>query len=121
MDLYKVVSGVAYVITRGACETMIDTLLPVRHGTDHWGAFQAQGAFQTLRCVVPRTVGLRTDFKSAIGYVDRSSVRGQVAGVIARRRLFPLHQLLSLRRARIERQMSQFSLVDQPPPSALVD
>ena len=118
MDPHKLTCAAAYVVSRGACQTMIDALLPIRDGADHWGAFHDSGAFETLRCVVPRAAGTRTDFKSTIEYLDRSSLSGRLTGLVARRRLFPLHQLLSARRTRLEAAMSAYSVVDQPSPLA---
>lgn len=118
MNPHRLNCASAYIITREACETMLHELEPVWTGTDAWGEFHDKGAFERIRCVASRPVGMRTDFKSTVDYIDTSSIAGRLLTVVARRRVFPFHQLLSLRRARHERRMSAFEIVDEPSPMA---
>jgi glycosyl transferase, family 25 len=119
MDPHKMLSACAYVITREACETMLRTVLPVRTGADAWGEFHDRGGFQTMRCVVPTAVSLQHNFKSTLDYIDPSSAAGRLASFIAHKRIFPVYQVLGLRRARREQSMSRYTVTELP--STLVD
>lgn len=111
-----VTAGNGYVITRRACEGMLERAVPVRAGPDNWDFFRKIGALETVRCVYPRPFGARADFKSAVDYLgaDESLVQ-RVMTNVANRRIFPLHQLATLRRRRAERRFSQFAVVSDPP------
>ncbi len=67
---------------------------------------------------VPRVVGMETDFKSTVDYVDPSGGKGRILTFVAHTRMFPFYQLLGWRRARTENRMSAFTLVDEPSPFA---
>lgn len=118
MDARTLLSAVAYIVTRDACRSMIEAVLPIRTGADVWGEFHEWGGFERIRCVVPRAVSMRTDFKSTLDYVTADSISGQVTSYVARHRIFPMYQLLAWRRAHLERRMTRFTLVAQASPLA---
>lgn len=117
VDLEPLNAATAYVITREACLSMIDFVLPVRTGPDSWAAFVEGGAIDRVRCVHPRPFGAQTDFKSTVDYLGGStSAKQRVMGAVARHRIFPLFQIAAWRRAQIERNLSQFSVVSDRSP-----
>lgn len=116
-DLEQLNATTAYVITREACLSMIDFVIPVRTGPDSWEVFVEAGALDRVRCVRPRPFGARTDFKSTIDYLGGSeSTKQRAMTVVSRYRIFPLFQLAAWRRARIERRLSHFSVISERPP-----
>lgn len=108
-------SAAAYVITREACDAMVRARLPIRGGTDNWLDFMTAGAFDRLWVMVPRLVGVRTDFKSTVEYLRPGSASAVLSQLVARHRVFPLYHLFAWRRRRIERRASAFTIVDRPP------
>jgi glycosyl transferase, family 25 len=118
IDVRQPASGVAYLITREACDALVELLVPVRAAVDSWGLFHEAGAVERLRCVVPRPVGLRTDFKSTIDYLRTASLRARASTAISQRRIFPLHQLVALKRKRLERSMTRVRIVPERSPLA---
>jgi hypothetical protein len=111
------VAATAYVITSVACERFLDFMLPIRVGPDSWGHFFEHGVVERVRCVAPRAVDARADFKSTIDYLgDSASLRQRLVTAVARRRIWPLYQLLAKRRARSAARMSDFTVVSDPPP-----
>jgi glycosyl transferase family 25 len=82
----------AYVISRAACEDMAAS---DHHQPDNWGDFISRGLLERVRCVVPRPVTYRTDFKSTVDYST---------GWLAR---LP-SQLRTLGRWALEQRMSRF-------------
>jgi glycosyl transferase family 25 len=118
IDIRQPITTAAYLITREACDPLIDVIVPVRAAADSWGLFRDGGAVERLRCVVPRPTGVRTDFKSTIDYISATSLRARAATAVAQRRVFPLYQLLALKRRRLERSMSRISIVPERSPLA---
>jgi glycosyl transferase family 25 len=118
IDVRQPITTAAYLITRQACAQLVDILVPVRAAADDWGRFHDEGAVDRLRCVVPRPAGVRTDFKSTIDYISASSLRARVTTAISRRHVFPFHQLLALKRKRLERSMTRVSIVPERSPLA---
>lgn len=108
----------AYLVTAQACRRLIDAVMPIRSCTDTWSAFYEWGAFASLRCVVPRVVGTRTDFKSTVNYHGEGSRRARLSSFVAHRQVFPIHQLFGLVRADRERRRSRFKLTSEPSPLA---
>jgi glycosyl transferase family 25 len=92
IDPTALIASGAYVISRAACAAMVDS---DHNQPDNWGEFVASGLLERVRCVVPRPVSYRTDFKSTVDYGT---------GRIGR---LP-KQLRTLGRWAIERRMSRF-------------
>ena len=75
-------SVAAYVITREACERMINFALPIHTWPDAFNEFARDDVYERVRCVFPRPVVVETDFKSTVGYAD-----GLLATVVPKRRV----------------------------------
>ena len=110
-DPGRVSSAGAYVVTRAAAIALRDLILPVRAGPDSWGFFCEHGALDSLRCVVPRPVRVRNDFKSSLDYLPSGALRQRLSAVIAERRVFPFYELLAAKRRLRERGMSRFRVI----------
>jgi glycosyl transferase family 25 len=121
VDVHQPITTAAYLITREACEQLVDLVVPVRAGADSWGFFHDHGAVHRLRCVVPRPAGVRTEFKSTIDYVSATSPRVRLTTAVSRHRIFPLYQLLALKRRRLEQRMTEVRIVSEPSPMATRD
>lgn len=118
IDMRPLNSAMGYVVTRSACLRMIDLTLPIKAGADAWFSHYDRGGLDRVRCVFPRPFSSRTDFKSTIDYLGPNSRILRLTTAISARRVFPLHQMLGLRRAMIARKASRFSVVQQPSPYA---
>jgi glycosyl transferase family 25 len=116
LDLAPLNSTMGYVITRSACRRMADLVLPIKVGPDSWAYFHEQGALERVRCVYPRPIRARTDFKSTMDYSGGVAGGAKVTAAISERRVFPLAQILAVRRAMTARKMSRFSVVPEPSP-----
>jgi glycosyl transferase family 25 len=79
VDLRRVGSAGAYVITAEACERMLELLKPVRVAADNWGFYYQHGGFDRLRCVYPRPVSKASSFRSTIGYYAPGGWRSHVS------------------------------------------
>jgi glycosyl transferase family 25 len=118
LDVSQPITTAAYLITREACEPLVDLVVPVRAAADSWGYFHEHGAVDRLRCVVPRPAGVRTEFKSTIDYVSATSPRVRLTTAVARHRIFPLYQLLAMNRRRVEKRMTGVRIVPERSPLA---
>lgn len=114
LDVDRVVSGAAYVITRQACERMDKCVLPVRAKCDHWGHHYREGALDRVRCVVPPAVHKSPSFVSTVGYNSEESLKARLLGMIARYDLGFLRRIVVYRRDRILRQYARAEMVDEP-------
>ena len=56
IDARQLANTGAYVITRQACERMIEHLLPIRVPADGWQFYYEEGLLDRVRCVLPRPV-----------------------------------------------------------------
>jgi glycosyl transferase, family 25 len=118
LDVHPLVTTAAYVISAGACRGMAEHVVPVRAGPDSWSFHYESGAIERLRCILPRPVSVRHDFKSAIDYMPPDSRAQRFTRLVESHRLFPLYQMLSWKRSLTERKMSRVALVDRPSPLA---
>jgi glycosyl transferase family 25 len=114
IDVDRVVSGAAYVITRKACERMDKSVLPVQAKCDHWSHHYREGALDRVRCVVPPAVYKSPSFASTVGYNSEESLKARLLGMIARYDLGFLQQMVIYRRHRILRQYARAAVVDEP-------
>lgn len=115
IDVGNVLSGGAYIITREACERMIEHNLPIRWVADSWGQFYTEGTLDRVRCVVPESVRKNHNFASTMGsYLLGAGPLGRLVAAAMRYRLPVLHQLMALRRKRIYRQVRLSEFTDGP-------
>lgn len=118
IDVRQPISAVGYLISVEACRRLAEVILPVRAEADSWGHFHELGAIDSIRCVIPRPVSVRNDFKSTNDRAVPHSLRSRATGLVARHRVFPLAQLLTLNRWRIGREMTRITLVQERSPLA---
>ena len=115
LDVRQPGSSAAYVITREACERMVETVLPVRASPDDWWFFYRQGALDRVRCVVPMPVRKSPDFGSTIGqYGLGNGIKGRMLAPLVRHNVPAVQQLIAMRRQRIHRSFTRSELVDHP-------
>ncbi|HUR85628.1 MAG TPA: glycosyltransferase family 25 protein [Solirubrobacteraceae bacterium] len=117
MDVAPLTAATAYVITREACLSMSEFVIPVRAGPDSWGFFVEHGGLDRVRCVHPRPCRPRTDFKSTVDYLGASAAPLQrIMSFVSEHRIFPLFQLAAWRRARSDRRMTRLTVVSRRSP-----
>jgi Glycosyltransferase family 25 (LPS biosynthesis protein) len=115
LDVRQAVGGVAYLITRKACERMTERMPPVQVEADSWGFHYQQGLLDRVRCVVPRPVSTSPEFASMIGpYSLGNGLKARLLMPLARRKIPLFHQAVVYRRQRIWRQVSRSEIVDVP-------
>jgi GR25 family glycosyltransferase involved in LPS biosynthesis len=93
--------AVAYAISYAAALSMRQLALPVRVGPDSWGYFSAHKMVDTIRCVYPMCCD-HGDGKSAIDYFGRARMKRWLSRVVERTKVFPVYQLLRLKRRRFK-------------------
>lgn len=115
IDVRMVLSAGAYIITREACERMIERNFPIRSVADSWARFYDEGTLDRVRCVTPMPVCKNHNFASTIGsYSLGSGVLGRLAAAAMRYRIPVLHQVLAYRRRHIFRIVRYSELSDEP-------
>jgi glycosyl transferase family 25 len=116
LDASQPITSTAYAITREASRRLSEVIVPVRAGADSWGHFYELGAIDALRCVIPRSAGVRKEFKSTIGYGDARPSRFLATNLLTRNRWSPVSQLFTLNRYLVERRMSRIAIVQDRSP-----
>lgn len=115
VDITRLMSGAAYIITREACERLSERLLPLRANADHWGFLYEEGLLDRIRCVLPLPVTKSAAFESTIGFYSLGGgVVSRLVGSLLRRRIPMLHRAVLHRRQRIQRQWERSEIVDKP-------
>jgi glycosyl transferase family 25 len=115
VDLTGIVNAAAYVITREACERMVEHLLPLRANADEWDFLYEQGLLDRVRLVSPLVVGKSAAFESTIGlYSLGGGVVSRLVASVLRRRIPGVHRVVLQRRARILQEWERSELVDVP-------
>jgi glycosyl transferase family 25 len=115
IDLWKICSGGAYVITREAGERMVKSLVPVRACADEWGYFYDEGILDRVRCVVPSTVSGANQFHSMQGsYTLGTGLKSRLLWPLVKLKLPVIQQVLTYRRKRIGDRHRRHEMVDTP-------
>ena len=115
IDVRPLVNAAAYVITREACERMLETGLPLRANADDWRLFFEDGIVDRIRCVLPQPVTKTARFESTIGlYSLGDGVKARLVRPLLRRKVPLVHQVVLYRRQRILRQWGKAEMVDVP-------
>jgi glycosyl transferase, family 25 len=115
IDIWQPLSGAAFIITREACERMIERALPLRAGADEWYFYYREGILDRVRCVVPVSVYKNLKLPSTIGsYTLGDSLFGRLAAPLLRRQIPLLHQLRSYRLERIYRSFWRTEFAETP-------
>jgi glycosyl transferase family 25 len=115
VNLASLGNAAGYVITREACERMIEGALPLRANADAWTFFFNHGFLDRVRCIYPMAITKSPEFESTIGiYSLGSGVRARVLTPVVRHRIPLLHEAIVRRRHRITRYGERTELVDVP-------
>lgn len=115
IDLGSLCNAAAYVITREACERMIEGALPLRANADEWRFFFEQGFLDRIRCVHPMAITKSAEFESTIGFYSLGSgLKGRLAAPLVRHRIPLVHQFLVRRRQRLQRFGERTELLSEP-------
>lgn len=115
IDARQLVNAGAYVITRQACERMIEHVVPIRTNSDDWQFFYEEGILDRIRCVVPPPVTKNPNFESTIGlYSLGNGVKARLVGPLVRHKIPLLQQAILYRRQRIMRHWERVEVVDMP-------
>ena len=99
LSLRCVNSGAGYVITRGAVEKLLKTVVPMQAEADSWKAYYEQGGFDSIRFVYPMPIRVRGD-KSTIAADSQSRLRRWLTTKCDDYRLPPFYQILRAVRLR---------------------
>lgn len=119
MDLRPLGTASGYLITREAASRLAQVILPVRVAADGWAEFYQFGALTAVRCVLPRVLSVRHDFRTTLEHAAPSSLRARTAELVARDRLFPFYQVLQLKRSFVRRRTSRVAHTAERSPIAI--
>ncbi len=114
LDVRQPVSGAGYVITRAACERIVDGMLPLRALPDDWGFYFSEGMLDRVRCVVPMPVRKHPGFGSTVEHRPATSMRLRVRDIAARHEVPFVLDVIAYRRQRVWRRQTQTEFVDRP-------
>ncbi len=116
IDIRQPRSTGTYVITREACERMVEALLPLRVQADRWEHFYREGMLDRVRCVAPLPVLKEPKLTSTIGSyaLKGGGIKARVLGPLVRHKIPVVHQILAYRRQRILRQWGRVEVVEMP-------
>ena len=115
IDVRQPRSSAGYVITMDACKRMDESVLPVQIGPDDWWFFYREGVLDRVRCVMPMPVSKSPEFESTIGHYSLGTgLKGRLMAPLVRHKVPVLHQAISYRRQKIQRQYTRSEFVDMP-------
>jgi GR25 family glycosyltransferase involved in LPS biosynthesis len=115
IDITDLVNAAAYVITRPACERMLESAPPIRANADDWHYFYTEGIIDRIRCVLPLPVDKAAKFESTIGlYSLGNGLKGRLVAPFVRHKVPLVHQVILYRRQRILRRWGKADIVDVP-------
>lgn len=115
IDIAPLVNAAAYVITREACERMIEKSLPLRANADDWQFLYREGMLDRIRCVLPMAVDKDASFESTIGlYSLGNGVKARLVRPFVRHKVPVLNHVILRRRQRILREWGRSEVVDTP-------
>jgi glycosyl transferase, family 25 len=115
IDIGPLVNAAAYLITREACERMIQKALPLRANADDWQYLYRQQMLDRIRCVLPMAVDKESRFESTIGlYSLGSGMKGRLVRPLVRHNVPVVNQYIRRRRQRILAEWGRAEVVDAP-------
>ena len=117
VDIHDIASAMAYVITKGAAQKMLEVSMPISDSTDHWGVHYDKGGFDSFRCVYPPQVKA-ANLRSSIDYVYGKTLVSKIAGWVRANNVPILMGYLDRRTDKLQSDKYHFSFVDKPPFSA---
>jgi glycosyl transferase family 25 len=115
IDIRRLVNAAAYVITRQACERMLERALPLRANADDWQFLYQHGMVDRIRCVLPMAVGKSADFESTIGlYSLGNGLKSRIVRPLLGRKVPVMRKVIRHRRQRILHEWGRAEVVDLP-------
>jgi glycosyl transferase, family 25 len=112
LDLWRPITTAAYIITLECAQKLVELVYPVKYSPDSWAVFYREQAIAGIMCVLPLPVQSGF-FKSDIGY-ELHKPLNKVIKYLEAKNVFPVKQLLKLRRRRIAIRSNAYSIVDKP-------
>jgi len=109
LDYVQPISTGAYMISRGACESLVKIILPVHWTADSWRDYHNEGGFESLRCIYPRPVDA-TDATSTLQYKNQDW-KFNLKKFIDRYKIFPVYHILLQRRKKLRQKMMVIEMV----------
>eukprot|EP00697_Spironema_sp_BW2_P006707 gnl/Spiro4/20814_TR10132_c0_g1_i1.p4 gnl/Spiro4/20814_TR10132_c0_g1~~gnl/Spiro4/20814_TR10132_c0_g1_i1.p4 ORF type:complete len:269 (+),score=-11.67 gnl/Spiro4/20814_TR10132_c0_g1_i1:3187-3993(+) len=109
-DVMQPISAAAYLITQDACKTLSNAIIPIRYTADAWGEYKTKRAIENFRCVYPKPVNI-VDAKSTIQYLN-DDWKGKLMKWIDRYKVFPVYQLLKMKRKAARQKMMGVQIVN---------
>ncbi|MEI8278494.1 MAG: glycosyltransferase family 25 protein [Bacteroidota bacterium] len=110
-DIYQPISTAGYIITKDACKTFSEAMIPLRRTADSWGQYKQIGAFENFRCVYPRPVDT-VDAKSTIEYIG-DNWKSRLMQWVDKNKIFPLYQILRKKRNLNRQSMMKAEIIDK--------
>jgi glycosyl transferase, family 25 len=112
VNIWEPITTAAYVISYQCAKRLTELVYPVRYSADSWGVFYREGAILGLRCVLPLPVESGY-FKSDIGY-ELDKPLNRAVKKVESYNIFPVAQLLKLRRQLRARRLNRYTIIDVP-------
>ncbi len=108
---HQLIAGNAYIMTKAACITALAFQKPLKATPDQWWVYHKNGGIENIRCLYPH-LAEAADFKSSIDYINQKTWRGKLLLFINKYEVFPLYQIIKLRRWMRKKQMMNFELIE---------
>lgn len=115
IDVGEPRSGAAYMITREACERLLETARPIRVNPDDWWHFFREGVIDRVRCVSPLPVRKAANFPSTQGSRSLGNgLRYRLVWPLVNMEIPVVREILTYRRRHIMNRWTRSELVDMP-------
>jgi len=111
VNLHRLTSGAAYLVTAEACRRLEDGEVPMRTHCDDWEFFVSQGELDRVRGVLPMAVFNSPRFRTTIDAFPPGSLQLRLREMVATAKVPLLQRALAARRAHGEK--AQALLVDK--------
>jgi glycosyl transferase family 25 len=98
IEVGRLTSAAAYIVTAEACRRLAEVILPVRVAADNWGYLTAATRVERFWCVVPMPVANDPRFRTTVDYFPPGSFQARIRDWVADRRPPGLDALLTYRR-----------------------
>jgi glycosyl transferase family 25 len=113
VEIWRPITTAAYIITLSSARRLARLVYPVRLSPDSWAVYHREGAISGLRCVLPLPVQSGF-FRSDVGYEQHKPINRAVKKM-EQWRVFPVPQLLQMRRRLLARRQNRFFITDAEP------
>lgn len=112
VDVNGLGTAAAYLISRAACVSMVNAILPIRCAADSWDVFYQNNGYQHIRYLYPEVIDT-VDYKSTIEYIANKKI-SNIMRFIDKYKVFPFSQILKFRRHYKRRKMKQIFVLPMP-------